>query len=74
MVAEGGRRHGPLPVVLTGGCFQNRLLTTAAARGLEAAGFVVRQRSDEDRRVVVAQHIDGVAHEHRGRAVAVIGR
>jgi hydrogenase maturation protein HypF len=35
MVAEGARRHGPLPVVLTGGCFQNERLVEGVRRRLE---------------------------------------
>jgi hydrogenase maturation protein HypF len=35
------RHHGRLPVVLTGGCFQNALLAARTAAGLSAAGFAV---------------------------------
>ncbi|MFQ5350855.1 MAG: Sua5/YciO/YrdC/YwlC family protein, partial [Thermoanaerobaculia bacterium] len=40
-VVELARRVGEPRVALSGGCFQNRLLTAAALRGLEAAGFEV---------------------------------
>ncbi len=32
------RRHGPLPILLTGGCFQNRLLLEAVRARITAAG------------------------------------
>ena len=38
---ELARRVGEPRVALSGGCFQNRLLTAAALRGLEGAGFEV---------------------------------
>jgi hydrogenase maturation protein HypF len=40
-LVELARRIGEPRVALTGGCFQNRLLTSRAQRGLEAAGFEV---------------------------------
>ncbi len=40
-IVELARRIGEPRVALTGGCFQNRRLTGAALRGLEAAGFEV---------------------------------
>jgi len=36
-VAEAAERHGPLPVVLTGGCFQNARLVADVRRRLEPA-------------------------------------
>jgi len=38
LVAEAIRRHGRLPVVLTGGCFQNARLVEACLRRLAATG------------------------------------
>jgi hydrogenase maturation protein HypF len=38
LVGEAVRRHGPLPVALTGGCFQNARLVEACLRRLEGAG------------------------------------
>jgi hydrogenase maturation protein HypF len=40
-IVELAQHIGGLRVALTGGCFQNRLLTAAAQRGLHAAGFDV---------------------------------
>ena len=40
-IVELARRVGAPRVALTGGCFQNRLLSAAALRGLERAGFEV---------------------------------
>jgi hydrogenase maturation protein HypF len=40
VVRQAAARHGPLPVVLGGGCFQNRLLTEGLVREL-APGFRV---------------------------------
>ncbi len=40
-IVELARRVGEPRVALSGGCFQNRLLTERALRGLEAAGFEV---------------------------------
>lgn len=40
-IVETARRVGEPTVALTGGCFQNRLLTEAAAEALERAGFEV---------------------------------
>ena len=39
-VAEAAERHGPLPVVLTGGCFQNERLVVDVRRRLEPAHVV----------------------------------
>jgi hydrogenase maturation protein HypF len=43
-VAEAMERHGRLPVVLTGGCFQNARLTADVLRRLEDAPRVERHR------------------------------
>ncbi len=40
LVADAARRHGPLPVVLTGGCFQNERLVDGVRRRLEPAHVV----------------------------------
>jgi hydrogenase maturation protein HypF len=40
LVALASREHGRLPVVLTGGCFQNALLAAGAARKIEGSNEV----------------------------------
>ena len=44
MVDAAAERHGPLPVVLTGGCFQNARLAADVSRRLEGAHRVELHR------------------------------
>jgi hydrogenase maturation protein HypF len=73
-VVEVARRVGCPRVALSGGCFQNRLLTEGAAAGLRAAGFEVllhRQVPPNDGGIALGQAAVASArlkHLHRGGA------